>query len=281
MRRFLFTSLLAAIATTNIAGAQDLKLPTGAQTKGGIVSRIFVRLPDSTGAEHGVGNYGLILYIASGDSTLLTTEADGHVTMIVPAAEYRLASVAPVEWHGAAYYWDTQMRVYPGAPAVMLTLQNAHRVAQPTFSSGSPQPAGPTNGSAASGFATAPGQLAPRSGDKDVGIAVLFSFVIPGGGQFYTGHVGKGVAIVVLELGGAAAVYSALNSCGGDFGSACGDTPKALLYGGSAVFLSTFIYSLFDAASDAHNYGRSRAVALHVAPGARGDIQIGLDVALR
>jgi TM2 domain-containing membrane protein YozV len=271
---------LAAIATTDVAAAQDLKLPTGATTKGGIVSRIFVRLPDSTGAERGVGNYGLILYISSGDSTLLTTEADGHITMIVPPAEYRLASVAPVDWHGASYYWDAPMRVYPGAPAEMLTLQNAHRVAQPTFSSGSPQAAGPTNGAAHSGVGPAPGQQASVSADKDVGIAVLFSFLIPGGGQFYTGHIGKGIAIVVLEVGGAAAVYSAINSCGVAFGSACGNTPKALVIGGGAVFLSTFIYSLFDAASDAHNYGRAQPVALYVAPGARGDTQVGLDVAL-
>jgi TM2 domain-containing membrane protein YozV len=280
VRRLLLTGLAAAIAATSAASAQDLKLPTGATTKGGVVSRIFVRLPDSTGAERGVGNYGLILYLSSGDSTLLTTEADGHITMIVPAAEYRLASVAPVNWQGGAYYWDTPMRVYPGAPAEMLTLQNAHRVTQPTFSFGPAAGAGPTNSAALSGVGPASGKQTSQSGDKDVGVAVLFSFVIPGGGQFYTGHVGKGVVIAVLELGGAAGVYSALNSCGGDFGSACGDTPKALLYAGSAVFLSTFIFSLFDAASDAHNYGRAHPVALHIAPGAGGYNDIGLNIAL-
>lgn len=87
MRRLFLASPLAAIATTNVAAAQDLKLLTGAQTKGGMVSRNFVRFPDSTDTKRSVGDYGLILYVASGDSTLLTTEADGHVTMIVPAAD--------------------------------------------------------------------------------------------------------------------------------------------------------------------------------------------------
>jgi hypothetical protein len=200
-------------AVTSRAVAQDLPLATGAQTTGGIVARIFVKLSHQD-TKRDIVNYSLILYRANRDSTILTTEDGGRITMIVPAGDYQLVSVAPLAWSGGQYVWNVPLRVYAGMPALELNAGNAQAAPTPTFSRATPifSRASPTtrnpltgavepSDSAATPSLTAPAVICCM---KDPAAAVLFSVIFPGGGQFYNGEAGKGVLFFVLEVGGIA-----------------------------------------------------------------------------
>jgi hypothetical protein len=283
-------------AVTSRAVAQDLPLATGAQTTGGIVARIFVKLSHQD-TKRDIVNYSLILYRANRDSTILTTEDGGRITMIVPAGDYQLVSVAPLAWSGGQYVWNVPLRVYAGMPALELNAGNAQAAPTPTFSRATPifSRASPTtrnpltgavepSDSAATPSLTAPAVICCM---KDPAAAVLFSVIFPGGGQFYNGEAGKGVLFFVLEVGGIAGSELAAqdyNTCEDNIGSGCSGK-QTLEYVGVGVAIGSWIYSLVDACAGAHRHNRNLGfeprVAFMVVPGALGRTDIGLRVALR
>jgi hypothetical protein len=269
--------------------AQDLPRATGASTKGGIVARVVVKLGRQD-ATREIANYSLVLYRANHDSTILTTDDAGRITMIVSAGDYRLASVAPAIWGGGQYLWNVPLRVYAGMAVVELTASNAVGVVIPTFSHASPPGGNPLPSTSAPGEPAVGGPLTqpPRlCCMKDPAAAVLFSVVFPGGGQFYNGEGGKGVVLFLFEVGGLAAAGAGAASndtCQGNLGYGCsGD--QALLFIGAGVWLGSWIYSLVDASAGAHRHNRKLGfespVALMVAPGGPGRTEVGLRLALR
>ncbi len=286
----------ATVGTGNRADAQDLPLATGATTKGGIVARIVVR-PGRDEKKHDLANYALILYRANRDSTIVTTDDNGRITMIVPAGDYQLKSVVPIVFDGAQYVWNVPLRVYSGMSVVELTAANAQSAVTPDLARATPvfsRPS-PTNRNPLTGVAQPSdrGVGPPLAGQpvaccmKDPAAAVMFSVIFPGGGQFYNGSVGKGIFFFVLEVGGIVALESgasAYNSCENGFGSSCSSN-QTLEYVGLGVAVGSWIGSLVDACGTAHRHNRNLGleprVALLVAPGGSGRTNIGVRLALR
>lgn len=85
----------------------------------------------------------------------------------------------------------------------------------------------------------------PPPGYKDPGTATLFGVLITGGGHFYSGETGKGLALLGIGTGayvvGAVATASSCNS----YGDSCDNVAPLLL--GAGVALGTWIYGIVDA----------------------------------
>jgi hypothetical protein len=284
------------IGTVSRGGAQDLPLATGSTTKGGIVARIVVR-PGRDEKRRDLANYALILFRANHDSTIVTADDNGRITMIVPAGDYQLASVAPIAFDGGQYVWNIPLRVYSGMAVVELTATNAQPAAipdlaraTPVFSRPSPtvrnaldRTPAPADGGAGPTVVGPPGPCCM----KDPAAAVMFSVIFPGGGQFYNGSIGKGILFFILEVGGAVALESGAstyNNCHNGFGSDCSSN-QTLEYVGLGVVVGSWIGSLADACGTAHRHNRNLGleprVALLIAPASNGRADIGLRVALR
>jgi hypothetical protein len=125
--RWMWTLVAAGqlvVSVTGRATTQDLLLATGAQTRGGIVARIIVKLNRQV-ATRELANYSLILFRSTHESTVLTTDDRGRITMVVPAGEYRLASAAPATSGSGQYTWNVPLRVHPGMKILELTANNA------------------------------------------------------------------------------------------------------------------------------------------------------------
>jgi hypothetical protein len=283
-----------SMCAASLVAAQDLPLTTGATTKGGIVARIVVR-PGRDEKKRDLANYAVILYRANHDSTIVTTDDNGRITMIVPAGDYQLTSVAPIVFDGGQFVWNVPLRVYSGMSVVELTAANAQPAVTPDLARATPvfSSAPPTNRNALTGVAQRSdgGGGAPLVGQpvvccmKDPAAAVMFSVIFPGGGQFYNGSVGKGILFFVLEVGGGVALASgASNNCDNGFGSSCASNPT-LEYVGLGVVVGSWIGSLVDACGTAHRHNRNLGyeprVALLMGPGGAGRTDIGLRLAVR
>jgi hypothetical protein len=290
------TALCVSAGTANRAAAQDLPLATGATTKGGIVARIVVK-PGRDEKKRDLANYAVILYRANHDSTIVTTDDNGRITMVVPAGDYQLASVAPIVFDGGQYVWNVPLRVYSGMSVVELTAANAQPAVRPDLARATPvfSRAAPTTRDPLTGVATPSdgGVGSPLVGQpvvccmKDPAAAVMFSVIFPGGGQFYNGSVGKGILFFVLEVGGGVALASGASgsdNCNNGFGSSCASNPT-LEYVGLGIVVGSWIGSLVDACGTAHRHNRNLGfeprVAVMIAPTSNGRTDVGLRVALR
>ena len=136
---------------------------------------------------------------------------------------------------------------------------------------------------------------------KDPSVGTMFSFVFPGGGQYYAGATGKGVAISLIAIGAPiigfanvnrehtnyagfgtpspgynCAVYSgpALYGNGGPASYGGGDcrgrrdwTPAAI---GLGVGVTTWLYGLVTAGSDVQHWNQAHGVRFVTTPGRAG-----------
>ena len=91
---------------------------------------------------------------------------------------------------------------------------------------------------------TEPARQPPPAGYKDPGTATLFGVLVTGGGHFYSGETGKGLALLGIGTGAylAGALVTA-SSC--DNSSGCDNV--APLLAGAGVALGTWIYGIIDA----------------------------------
>jgi hypothetical protein len=95
-------------------------------------------------------------------------------------------------------------------------------------------------------------------GYKDGGTAALFSFLITGGGQLYTGEVGAGM---IYLLGSVAAIGIGVGAT--DWG--CYDCDYTPAYVGLGVASALWLASIFDAGPSARRQNRKLAAAQQAA----------------
>lgn len=127
-----------------------------------------------------------------------------------------------------------------------------------------------------------PPRYAPRSRAlvfKDPNVATSLSFLFPGGGQYYSGMSGKGLAITALAIGAPIIGYADVNrhpsyDCGTSrFGAQyfCGGrrdyTPAAI---GLGVGITAWLYGIATAGTDAQRWNLAHGVRFVNAPGRIG-----------
>lgn len=131
---------------------------------------------------------------------------------------------------------------------------------------------------------------APRPGYKDPGTSTLFSVLIPGGGQLYSGDTRRGVTLLGVGLGGltlgvAMTAGSVGVSCDDDF-SCKDDTNYAPAALGYAAYLGAWLYGIIDASDSAQRMNTKhgitavlpQGVAPVVAVDTHGGTKVGLNV---
>jgi hypothetical protein len=92
------------------------------------------------------------------------------------------------------------------------------------------------------------------------------------------GETGKGVALFLMNVGGAALAINGLAQCDGYYCDGCNDGQMAV---GAAFVVVTWIYSMADAPGAAGRYNRKHArVEPVVGLGPRGGTQVGMRLAL-
>jgi hypothetical protein len=112
---------------------------------------------------------------------------------------------------------------------------------------------------------------------KDPNVATSFSFMFPGGGQYYAGLPGKGLAITAIAIGAPIVGYANVNrdytTCFNSTfnGPRCSThrdyTPAAI---GLGVGIATWLYGIATAAPDAQRWNRAHGVRFVNAPGRVG-----------
>jgi hypothetical protein len=85
--------------------------------------------------------------------------------------------------------------------------------------------------------------------DKNPGLAFLFSFLMPGGGQYYNGETVKGVTMTALSLGSIALILT-------DDGEVTGT------YIGLAISMANSLWSMIDAPISANAINRANIQGL-------------------
>lgn len=119
----------------------------------------------------------------------------------------------------------------------------------------------------------------PPPGYKDPSTATLFGVLITGGGHFYSGETGKGLALIGIGYGsyiaGAVVTAASCNSSGSD----CDNVAPLLV--GAGVALGSWIYGIVDADDAARrtNARNGYAEAVRLSPTvvmAEGDARPGL-----
>ena len=87
--------------------------------------------------------------------------------------------------------------------------------------------------------------------EKNPGLALLFSLLIPGGGQYYNGERTKGVTMTGIWLGSAVLTTVAANQ---------GEVELSSI--GSLILLGNYIWSMIDAPVSANRINRQNAIGL-------------------
>ena len=123
---------------------------------------------------------------------------------------------------------------------------------------------------------------------KDPNMGTMLSFIFPGGGQYYAGDEGKGLAITLLSIGapiiGYANVHHEDRQSGGSgcfnnpggFSGGCRErtdwTPAAI---GLGVGITSWLYGVATAGTDVQHWNQKHGVRFVSAPG-----RVGFAVAL-
>lgn len=131
-------------------------------------------------------------------------------------------------------------------------------------------------------------QQSVQSFPKDPGTATLISVLITGGGQMYSGEVGRGLAMLGIGTGAiiVGAVASSGPSCNYDgFDASCTDGNSAPLVVGALVAVGTWVYSIVDAGNSARRYNAARGIRTalqtmepRVRVGSNGRTNLGLSL---
>jgi hypothetical protein len=120
--------------------------------------------------------------------------------------------------------------------------------------------------------ATATKTSTPEIADvKHPGLSFLFSFLVPGGGQYYNGQITKGIIMTGLYVGSIATIYATANS--DDNGTVAGVC--------ALVALSDYIWSMIDAPITASSINRQhREGLLSLQLGKEQYLSLNPDIAL-
>lgn len=135
------------------------------------------------------------------------------------------------------------------------------------------------------------GAIGPGSpGYKDPGTARLIGVLVTGGGQFYAGKTGKGLALLGVSLGswliGSAMSAASINDCAWDDYTCDYSASYTPLYVGAAVSLGAWAYGWYSAASDAQEHNVRQAYQTYgslpaqpiLAPSRDGGLAVGMRV---
>lgn len=122
----------------------------------------------------------------------------------------------------------------------------------------------------------------PPPGYKEPGTATLFGVLITGGGHFYSGETGKGLALLGIGTGAyLAGALVTVSSCEND--NNCDNVGPLLA--GAGIALGTWIYGIVDADDAARRTNERNGYApVAVAPtvvNADGDARPGLAMRVR
>ncbi len=261
---------------------------------GRVIVKVYVTMPQP-GRPYGRPLEGvtLVMLAANGERTEVETDAAGTTKIALAPGTYHVTS-GPIEWQGKRYRWEVTLAVRGGMPLLDLTPKNAITLEAGHIAEAvAPSSPRTTPGNVVPSDVTTPkkgtssSQVAPpNSLYKSPGRAALISLLITGGGQMYNGQVGKGTALLVLNIGSivAGAAASSRAVCSPGYG--CSDANLTPLYVGATVAVVTWIYSMTDAynTAEAHNAelefraGAQSRVQPVLAPGSDRRVLIGLSL---
>lgn len=282
-------ALAAALAATTHLNAQA-RSGTVLQN-GQVVVNIYVTMTQA-GLTYGrpISDFTFMVVAPSGERSAVTTSDAGTTELHLAPGQYRVVSIKPLDWFDHHYMWDLPFEVREGMHVLDLTPRNsAQEVAYSarSFEQQRVTTEAPTRSPAMSAPQTLSPSVAP-SPDlyKSPGVAALFSFIIPGVGQMYNGHVGRGVGLLVISTGALVAGAAASNNyscssydCNRDY------TPLAI---GAVVSVGVWIYSIFDAYGEAKQHNAQAGFRVgniparpYVGGGVNGTTTVGLSLALR
>jgi hypothetical protein len=273
--RSLLSTLVALTLTPCTLFAQIH--PAGSPSVDGrVYVKVYVTLPNASVRYNPMEDVPVMIFRAKGDSLVIHTDGAGETTFLLAPGSYRVVTGRPVISDGVQYEWNMPIDVYAGMPAVDLNQRNAivsggagagEQVAQNRETD---VPRTSTAASATQTLLVYP----PKSGAT----AFILSFLITGGGQVYAGETGKGVALFLMNVGGAALAINGLAQCDGYYSNGCNDSQVAI---GAALLVVPWIYSMADAPGAAGRYNRKHAgVQPLVGLGPRGSAKLGLRLAL-
>jgi TM2 domain-containing membrane protein YozV len=216
----------------------------------------------------------VVIYRAKGDSLVIRTDGAGETTFLLEPGSYRVVTGQAVISDGVQYEWNMPIDVYVGMAAVDLNQRNA-TIAQRDNGHADDQRASARVAGNASPMP--PTQPVLVYSEKSGTTGFLLSFLITGAGQMYAGETGKGVSLLILNLGGTALLVNGAAGCAG-YGSEC---DNAQIAAGAVVALGTWIYSMVDAPGAVGRFNRTHARALPVVGvGPRGEARVGVRLAL-
>lgn len=233
-----FVGPSAAAQMTN-AGDQD---PSGR-----VYAKVVVTMTGESGSFGHPGSGVIFLVVTeSGDRVSMRTNDAGVASTWLFPGSYRFVTPDPFAYEGNAYTWDAVVVIRPGTGVIRLSQANASKVAALT----------PTSTRGVAGIPqnqqrvvqqSSPGQIPFQY--KDGTTATLWSLLITGGGQLYSGETGKGLTML-LSVPVAIVVGYAASNC--DAYSCQNDGP---LVAGYLFAVGMYVYSLVDAHSAAarHN----------------------------
>lgn len=269
--------LVVSLGSANLVSAQANAGEV--DSKGRIMTKVIVTMSAPNTFGKPVAGLTFLVVTENGDRVSIVTDNAGVASTWLSPASYRFVTPDPVEWQGKAYTWDMVVPVKAGSAMLKLSQDNATKV----FAvSSEPVPA---SAAATSTFpretqqtaAIAPGQIPFQY--KDGTTATVLSVLLTGGGQMYSGEVGRGVGMLLTGVGSIVVGYAA----SGCDAYGCNDTgPLAAGYAGA---LAIWIYSMVDAHSAAarHNALAPRtAIESRVSPiivsGADGTTRVGFNL---
>jgi hypothetical protein len=263
-------TLSAQVGAAQTAGEKD--------SKGRIFTKVIVTMAEPSSFGRPVAGLTFLVVTENGDRISVTTDDAGVAGAWLSPASYRFVTPDPVEWQGKNYTWDSILPVKAEAPIIKFSQENASKVISvaPTAAPAvQPVQAGyrPPTVNTSPSNSTVPFQF------KDGTTATLLSVLITGGGQMYSGEVGKGVVMLIAGVGAVVIGYSA-SGCD-QYG--CNDTGP--LVTGYAVAFGIWLGGVIDAhnAAARHNAKAPRAMSFKtmtpvISQGAQGTTRVGVDL---
>jgi hypothetical protein len=251
--------------------------PAGSQSVDGrAYVKVYVTLPNAGIRYNPMEDVPVAIYRSRSDSLVIRTDGAGETTFLLAPGSYRVVTGRPVISGGVEYQWDIPIDVYAGMSPVDLNQRNA--IVSGGSAAGEQLARNPESNTPRTAEAEPATQTLLVYPPKSGAAAFILSFLITGGGQVYAGETGKGVALFLLNVGGAALAINGLAQCDGYYSNGCNDGQVAI---GAALLVIPWIYSMADAPGAAGRYNRKHAsVQPVVGLGLRGGTRVGMRLAL-
>jgi hypothetical protein len=98
---------------------------TGTTVNGRVVVQVFVTLSDDQTMYHAVAGLPLGFVRSPRDTSIAVTDRAGSATILLAPGQYRLVSLAPTQWKGFRYSWNTSVVVKEDMEAIDLRRKEA------------------------------------------------------------------------------------------------------------------------------------------------------------